>query len=539
MTSVGTYWRTLRHLRARQILGRLRFRLGAPVPSSGPAPLLRDRIGVWILPARREQSLFPDFRLRFLNEEHALNEIGWDRLSVSKLWRYNLHYFDDLNAAGSDDRRDPSAEMIGHWIAQNPPVRGTGWEPYPTSLRIVNWIKWFQRGNAAKPAWLDSLALQVRWLTRRLEWHLLGNHLFVNGKALFVAGCFFQGVEADRWRRIGAAILRREIGEQVLKDGGQFERTPMYHLLALEDVLDLLSCLQCFGTLDSECAALRDQLRERAVHMMSWATLMRFESGAMPRLNDTAEGVAPAFAELCRVADALDLPKPNVDWCPIELLTATGYARLAWGNALAFVDVAPVGPAYLPGHAHADTLSFELEVSGQQLVVNRGTSCYGVSERRAYERSTAAHSTVEVAKCSSSETWSGFRVGRRAYPRDLHVHESGISCAHDGYRFLPGRPVHRRTWTMHTRALQIDDAVTGNVAAIARYHLAPGLDATLVTPGRWSIQRDGAEVAQLLISVGTGALTSTEHALAFGRLTVARTVEIALESGRASTCWSW
>jgi hypothetical protein len=30
------------------------------------------------------------------------------------------------------------------------------------------------------------------------------------------------------------------------------------------------------------------------------------------------------------------------------------------------LDVAPVGPDYLPGHAHADTLSFELSLFGQR-----------------------------------------------------------------------------------------------------------------------------------------------------------------------------
>ncbi|WP_413889259.1 heparinase II/III family protein [Candidatus Aalborgicola defluviihabitans] len=80
------------------------------------------------------------------------------------------------------------------------------------------------------------------------------------------------------------------------------------------------------------------------------------------------------------------------------------------------MDVAPVGPAYLPGHAHADTLSFELSVSGQRVVVNGGTSRYGLGPLRLRERETAAHSTVEVAKQSSSEVWGGFRSGPPGVP---------------------------------------------------------------------------------------------------------------------------
>src|SRR5690606_3223286 len=112
------------------------------------------------------------------------------------------------------------------------------------------------------------------WLERRIEWHLLGNHLFANAKALFIAGLYFQGPEANRWRAKGASILSRELREQILEDGGQFERTPMYHLLALEDVQDLLVFVQCCGAPDSTTAALSGQLRDCAERMWSWANTM-------------------------------------------------------------------------------------------------------------------------------------------------------------------------------------------------------------------------------------------------------------------------
>ena len=66
--------------------------------------------------------------------------------------------------------------------------------------------------------------MQARWLARRVEWHLLANHLFVNAKALVFAGLFFEGPEADRWLSTGISILREEIDEQILPDGAQFER---------------------------------------------------------------------------------------------------------------------------------------------------------------------------------------------------------------------------------------------------------------------------------------------------------------------------
>ena len=60
------------------------------------------------------------------------------------------------------------------------------------------------------------------------------------------------------------------------------------------------------------------------------------------------------------------------------------------------LDAARVGPDYIPGHAHADTLAFELSLDGRRLVTNGGTSTYALAALRAQERSTAGHATVEI-----------------------------------------------------------------------------------------------------------------------------------------------
>ena len=47
------------------------------------------------------------------------------------------------------------------WIAGNPIGFGVGWEPYPISLRICNWIKWHLSGNRLQTAAVESLFLQA------------------------------------------------------------------------------------------------------------------------------------------------------------------------------------------------------------------------------------------------------------------------------------------------------------------------------------------------------------------------------------------
>ena len=243
-----TYWHTLRYLKPVQFYGRIRFRLSRSKVDSRPAPAPRiGRARSWVTPAPRQVSLVGPDRFRFLNQAHALADHGWDDPALDTLWRFNLHYFDDLSAPDGASRADWHQAILTRWVRENSPGLGIAWEPYPTSLRIVNWVKWALEGNVLPSECVQSLAVQARWLTGRLERHLLGNHLFANAKALVFAGLFFDGAEATMWLEKGLGILESQVPEQILADGGQFERSPMYHALALEDMLDLLNVTSTLG----------------------------------------------------------------------------------------------------------------------------------------------------------------------------------------------------------------------------------------------------------------------------------------------------
>ncbi|MBI5720040.1 MAG: alginate lyase family protein [Burkholderiales bacterium] len=542
MTQLGRLWRTVRWLKPAQVLGRVRFRLQRPSLDLRPPPPLRPPAsGAWVRPPARLPSLLSPTRMRFLGQEHDLAAVGWDEPTLPLLWRYNQHYFDDLHAIDASARREWHRQLVTRWLADNPAGRGTAWAPYPSSLRIVNWVRWFLAGQPPEPTWLASLAVQVRWLTRRLEWHLLGNHLFVNAKALVCAGLFFEGHEAEGWLGEGLRILEQQLPEQVLADGAQFERSPMYHALALEDVLDLLNLIAARAQATSPALRLVPQLRRRASDMLHWLRCLRHPGGMLARFNDTAEGIAPATDDIERYAADLGIVAPAAPGEGVLALQPSGYVRAVRGAATALLDVAPIGPDYLPGHAHADTLSFELSVQGQELIVNRGTSVYGDGPRRQLERGTAAHSTVQVGAHDSSEVWAGFRVGRRARPFDVTVDGWRIGAAHDGYAHLPGKPQHRREWTLEADALLVHDHVEPDPEepCVARYHLAPGLGCEPAQGGHWIVRRGGDELARVQVLRGRGALESWQHAQRFGELVPAQTLAVQLDAGVAEVRWHW
>ena len=547
MIGPATYWRTVRHLKLGQITGRIAFRLRRPRADVRPAPPLATASGRWVAPARRNQSLHAPATFDLLGERHALEAVGWNGPGVVRLWRYHQHYFDDLGAIGGEDRTALHAALIERWIADNLPGRGAGWEPYPLSLRIVRWIQWLVAGHAAPPAMVESLAVQTRWLARRLETHLLGNHLFANAKALVFAGLFFAGDEAAGWRRTGTEILLRELPEQILADGGQFERSPMYHALALEDVLDLLDAISAFAAGSADVEPLRVALAARVPTMLRWLAAMTHPDGTLGRFNDCADGIAPANVELFRFAGELGFEAAaNGGEHGVLVLAESGYVRVERDGATALLDVAPIGPDYMPGHAHADTLSFELSLGARKIVVNGGTSRYGDGAERQHERATAAHSTVEVEGQSSSEVWAGFRVGRRARAETPRIAHGGsgavsISCAHDGYAHLAGHPIHRRRWSFDDDAtLTVDDTVSHpSTRAIARFHLAPGLTLQASGPRRWLVEEGDATLAVVDVVAGDAHVEPSGHAPRFGVVEPTVCLAVALADGRALTRWMW
>ena len=473
--SLALYFHSLRHLRLVQVwwrvslaLGRLRgldLRLPEAVVFRAP-PLVE--------PVTKHTSWEND-SFRFLNQAvRFAGPIEWNRPGLEKLWLYNLHYFDWVNQADVD----PGAAIarITEWVTGNPPASGNGWEPYPLSLRLVNWVKFLsgrQRVNAGIPVELtNSLFLQARHLDRHLEYHLLGNHLFKNAVALLFAGACFDGAEAQSWYARGREILLEQLKEQILPDGGHFERSVMYHAITLEDVLDCVNLLRATGREDDELQA---RLETAARSMLQFLADVLHPDGEIPLFNDAAIGIAPRPVDLFDYAERLGLgPMPRTV-LPVAAKPDFGLYVFHHGDATLLFDAGVIGPDYLPGHAHCDTLSFELSVSGERWIVNAGTYAYTGSERPRF-RGTAAHNTLMIDGAEQHEIWASFRVARRGYPIDVRVDgEQGISAAHTGYRRLPGEPLHRREIRFEDRSIIVSDRIEGRGMhrAVSALHLHP------------------------------------------------------------------
>jgi uncharacterized heparinase superfamily protein len=477
---------------------------------------------------------------RFLNEAREIESAAdWNRADWPRLWVYNLHYFDDLDAQSAGERSAWHEGLIKRWIAENPAPVGAGWEPYCLSLRIVNWCRWGWSGRWLSPEAVQSLAVQSRALMDQIEVHLLGNHLFANAKALIFAGLYFDGDEAESWLATGTRYLLSELKEQVLSDGGHFERSPMYHAIIANDVIELLEAyaLSRVG-LPSDAV---NALRQVGEAMLTWAETMTHPDGDVAFFNDGAFGIAPTADQLRVRGDAMGFSRVAVPSL-MQHLGPSGFFRAEIGPAMLIADVGEVGPAYLPGHAHADTLSFELSLYRRRFLVNVGTSEY-VGDRRLYERGSASHNTVVVDGADSSEVWSSFRVARRAKPFAVtsraEAGEIVLSAAHDGYRRLRGRSDHHRTWTLSADGLIIEDRVTGHpTSSEAWFHFHPDI-VVQAFEGGYQLSVDGSLVATVEFAHGAASIVNGFWSPEFGRLEPNRALRVGFAGGRLFSRWRW
>lgn len=510
---------TLRHLRARQLASLVRRRLSTPRVRRTPPPRWRP-VGHWCRPVAGPRNLMGPCRLRIHGVEREIaSAADWSRSDWEPLWLYHAHYFDDLAAEDAAARQALHRNLMQRWIRENPPPRAPAWDPYPTSRRIVNWLKWRLAGNELDAEMTASLAVQVRVLTESLEHHLSGNHLLANAKALIMAGCAFGEHEGDAWLQAGLALMTTELRDQILADGGHVERSPMYHAIVLEDLLDVINVLQTCSVASVE------PFRQPVVPMLAWLSSMTHPDGEVAFFNDATGGQARTYSELRCYASRLGIEVSRVGSPGSACLAASGYVRFQDSRCCGILDIAPLGPDHQPGHAHADTLAWELSLDGQRVVVNCGVSTYDAGPVREHERATRAHSTVEVDGRSSSDVWGAFRVGRRARPGGIAVDldRGEIAAHHDGFgrRWTPTR--HRRHWRFFPDGVRVTDLVTADhCTAISRIHLHPAIRVTAESDGcsgelilasgatvRWSVRGGVAEIVPSHYAPAFGVREST------------------------------
>jgi uncharacterized heparinase superfamily protein len=503
------YGRTARQLRPAQIAHRARLRTRRLLFPYLPTSLIRNH-AVPVPPCpgwprdfvpldARIGDGFPsapanaEGRFEFMGVTRDLgHQLDWWQADAPQLWRYHLHYYEWGWSFGDHPYREWASETFRRlwrsWRSSAVLGRFDAWSPYVASLRawtLCGLYRPLVAGTVDSADFLEDLGTHAGFIGGNLELDVGGNHLVKNLKAMIGLGVF---LDAPALVERGLDRLERQLEIQVLDDGGHFERSPSYHCQVLGDLIDIAELLRTAKGGSPPC------LDAAVESMRRWLGAMLLPDGDVPLFNDcTLVG-----RERVRLLQPAPPPAER-----LVVLQPSGYVVVQPDEVLHLVaDIGLPCPRELPAHAHADCLTFELSVSGQRIVVDTGTSTYTAGSRRAHERSTAAHNTVEIDGANQTEVWGAFRAARRATPWLERADDDGetieVTASHDGYERLPGRPRHRRTWRVRGTTVEVIDEILGDGCHVltSRLHLAPMLpittDGEVISAGGVQIKFEGA-----------------------------------------------
>ncbi|MDE2199580.1 MAG: heparinase II/III family protein [Rhodospirillales bacterium] len=405
----------------------------------------------------------------------------------------------DLRALGTDAARMRARALVAEWIATPHPDPLAG-RPDVAGARIAAWLGHYDffaasADDAFRQRLMGRLVADARGLSAGLPTEELDARAITALKGLIAAAVALPDHTGLLSR--GLRVLPQEIARQVLGDGCHCERSPAQHLAVLADLTEIRALLQAAQVVPP--IALGPAIERLAPALR----VLRHADGGLALFNGTKEG-SPALTDLVLTQAGRAVRAPPA-------LKEGGFHRLQAGRSMLIMDCGVPAAPRLDRFAHAGTLSFELSIGRDRMIVNCGAGPAGSAEWRDASRATAAHSTLVVADTNSSELRPG-GLGRRPEQVEVQRQEANgahwLDASHDGYR-RPFGAIHRRRLYMAESGEDIRgedsvEAATPQPYAV-RFHLHPEVDASLQQDGEavllrlpagggWRLRADGARI---------------------------------------------
>ena len=411
-----------------------------------------------------------------------LHDANWNPHGVDDTWIKYIHGFEwlrDLKALGGDKGRLAARAMIENWMERHPHYDEVNWRADITGLRLSHWLSSFSFfGESATREFQDcffvSLARQVRHLARMTPGALSGIPLLQAIRGLAYAGLAMEGREQLLEQSLN--LLHKEIGRQILSDGGHVSRNPNNLLQAIVILLDIRNALRQGGY---PCPDRIQHALDRAVPALRF---FRHADRGFSLFNGAQEGNDELLKQVLMLAGSRAKT--------LNSLPHTGYERIGLGRGLIIMDTGTAPKWPHDAGAHAAPLAFEMSYGRERIIVNCGSHPTD-PQWQDMLRFTAAHSTLTIDDRNAFEIHKDGSVARRAkkvsVDRDDKLDAILVDAAHDGYIAVNG-VMHRRRlyYADQGNDLRGEDTLTCTTGLTkphkiaVRFHLHPKVNVSLV-----------------------------------------------------------
>ncbi|MFA5593307.1 MAG: heparinase II/III family protein [Micavibrio sp.] len=426
-----------------------------------------------------------------------LHNANWSPEGVDESWIKYIHGFEwlrDLKTLGGDKGRLAARAMISNWMEQHPHFDETCWRADILGLRLSNWLSSFTFfGESASEEFQEcfyiSLARQVRHLARATPGNLSGIALLQAIRGLAYAGLAMEGREPLLEQAL--TLLHKEIGRQILSDGGHVSRSPQQLLEAIVILIDIRAALRHGGY---PCPERIQHALDRAVPALRF---FRHTDRGLALFNGAQEGKEDLMKQVLMQAGSRART--------LNSLPHTGYERIAVGRALILMDTGkpPKWPHDVT--SHAAPLAFEMSYGRERIIVNCGTHPAN-ADWQDMLRFTAAHSTAVIDDRNACEIHKDGTLSRKpkkvTCDREDKIDMVLVDASHDGYVPVNGITHRRRLYLADQgNDLRGEDTLTCTTGLnrphriAVRFHLHPKVGVSLIKEDQEAI---------LILPGGTG-----------------------------------
>jgi len=402
----------------------------------------------------------------------------------------------DLSAAAAREKGARLAEaIVGRWLLAHGTKVDEAWASSLWGERILFWTAYapyiLSSGDSGyRSALLNTLARGARHLDGNADKAVAGLDRVTAWCGVVAAGLLVQG-GVPRVAR-GEAGLARALSTAQFDDGGLVSRSPFEQALLVDRLGMLRACYLAAKQTIPDGIEAAGQASLAALHGVTMG------DGALSSWQGCGPGEA---ARLTALIEGCGLRAR-----PLRQARGWGYQRMSALGTVIVVDAAPPPPPKIIDQGSASTLAFELSDGGQRLVVNcggPGPLPTDLSEELLEGlRTTAAHSTLILADTNSTNILADGSLGKGvedvAIDRTEDNDSSRLEASHDGYVRTFGL-IHKRSLLLGNdgKELRGSDQLSAkgrkkireSAAYAVRFHLAPGVEATITADGMGAILR--------------------------------------------------